>query len=145
MLKNPRVEDGKGLIADLILNPKHALYESIMFDWENGSPVGLSHMAEGPLENGIVTEIVSVASADLTTNPATVVSLREEEESEFENLKKQIQAAAEELAVVKKEHCQLLAEVQELKAKKPVSYTPQLATTSQETAQDFAKRIRGIK
>lgn len=81
-VRDPRAcEDG--LRGDLHLNPHHAMYESVKWDYEHGSRVGLSHVAHCSYGKGsdgreYISRINKVHSVDLVDSPATVKTLREE-------------------------------------------------------------------
>ncbi len=80
-LRNVR-SDGSGLRADLLVNPKHAVAEQLLWDAENmPAAVGLSHNVEAKVsrEGGrvVVEEIVRVLSVDLVADPATTRGLHE--------------------------------------------------------------------
>ena len=71
--------------ADLHANPKHPLFESIAWDAENGSPVGLSHDVEAVVKwdeqrkCNVVESITRVCSVDIVHSPATTSSMFESE------------------------------------------------------------------
>lgn len=72
-----------GLRGDLHLNPHHTLAESVRWDYEHGSRVGLSHVAHCSYGKGsdgreYVSRINKVHSVDLVDNPATTRTLKEE-------------------------------------------------------------------
>lgn len=72
---------GDGLYGDLVLNPHHTLAESLWWDFTNNTTkIGLSHMVEADVSGNKVVKITEVRSVDIVNNPATCLSLREEEE-----------------------------------------------------------------
>lgn len=84
-LKNVRVAQDGGLIADLCVNKKHSIAEQLFDDAErNPEAAGLSHEILGKTtrKDGkvIVDQITKVESVDLVAAPATVTSLFEQEQ-----------------------------------------------------------------
>jgi len=81
-LKNVRVAEDGGLVADLHYNPKHALAEQLAWDAEHAPEnVGLSHNCQAQTRMDgkqiVVEKISSVVSVDLVADPATTRSLFE--------------------------------------------------------------------
>lgn len=79
-LRNVRFVPGKGLVGDLVFNPKHPMAETVRW-WAENDPqgIGLSHNATGAgRQEGdvfVVEKIVRVRSVDLVAEPATTSSL----------------------------------------------------------------------
>ncbi len=133
-----------GLYSDLQINPKHHLAESIRWDFMNNSrDVGLSHDAEGDLSNGKCTKITKLKSIDLVVNPATTFTLREEEESEIEVIKKQLTETIDSVKLLTEANVKLVEEIKELKAKKVVSHNPM--PEIKETKFDLNEWVKQIK
>lgn len=80
----------QGVYGDLLLNPKHKLYESVIFDIKHNTPrVGLSHCVEEWKEfkdkktgKIIIESIQKVRSVDLVCDPATTQNIFEQEVSD---------------------------------------------------------------
>jgi len=84
-LENVTFRQGS-LYGDLLVNPKHALAEQLLYDAEHSpGQVGLSHDATGELGPGnVVRKITAVRSVDLVWNPATVAGLYESTGNSFD-------------------------------------------------------------
>lgn len=86
-LVNVRPADDGGLTADLKYNPKHPEIESFLWYAENDpAGIGLSHNAEGrgireASGDVLVEQITKVHSVDIVDNPATNLSLYEQDTS----------------------------------------------------------------
>lgn len=138
-IRNVSVRD-TGLYADLHLNPKHTLCESIQYDFaHNSADVGLSHHVEADYRGNRVNKIVAVRSVDLVCSPATTCTLREEveqqaaqEASEIESIKKTLSEALDSFKSLTEANNKMVAEIAELKARKPVSYNPLATAPTQE-------------
>jgi hypothetical protein len=82
VVRNVRLEAGRGLFGDLHYNPSHALAEQLAWDAANAPEnVGLSHnvLAKTRVEKGevVVESITRVQSVDLVADPATTAGLFE--------------------------------------------------------------------
>lgn len=82
VVRNVRLEPGRGLYGDLHYNPSHPLAEQLAWDAANAPEnVGLSHnvLARTRRENGelVVEAITRVQSVDLVADPATTAGLFE--------------------------------------------------------------------
>lgn len=89
IIVNCRHRPGDGGYADLKINPKHPLAESILWFAENSpSAIGMSHIGfgKGRVEKGrqIIESIERVQSVDIVGDPATTNGLFESRSSEME-------------------------------------------------------------
>jgi hypothetical protein len=83
-VENPRLRADGMPVGDLAVNPKHPYAEAFLFDAEHKPrSCGLSHVAQCETVTSKVdgweeiTEVVSVESVDLVTDPATTKGLHE--------------------------------------------------------------------
>lgn len=162
-ISNARIEEEE-LYGDILLNPSKALAESIMWDFKhNTKRVGLSHTIEGKCENGIVSEISVVHSADIVFDPATTTSMKEEAECDYEArlnehhdrlnshdgrlgmLESKHEEAINEL---KNQNAQLITEINELKNKKSIiskNVMPSINKNEDMDLKQFVKTLKGKK
>jgi len=132
-ITHPQVKEN-GLYGSLKLNPKHPMTESITWDFTNNSKnLGISHVIEADIDGNKITNITAVRSCDIVANPATVISLKESEDSAIDILTKKI----EELTI---KNTQIVNEIEELKKKKPVSYAP-VASTEKFDLRDWTNKL----
>ncbi len=109
-LINVRFVEGKGLYADLWLNPSHELTPNIFTAAEKmPDQYGLSHNAqgEGETKDGvfIVSKITEVRSVDLVADPATTKSLSESKtiSKKGKTVKKSVKESAKKIKRIREE------------------------------------------
>ena len=150
-ISNPQIK-ADGLYGDLNLNPHHSLAESIWFDFSNNTKkLGISHVIDGDMAGNVITKIKDIKSVDIVNNPATVLSLREEEQNETNEvqlLKEEIEKLKSEL--INKDKLiketidtfeKRLTEVENSKSVKAVSIVPQYESPKSENITDWVNKI----
>ena len=110
-----RYREGQGHFGDVRFNPKHAVYEQLMWDIRN-NPSGLGMSINASLKVNrrrdsagriVVEGIHSIRSVDIVTHPATTNGVFEHEETDVAEL------TAEQLLEGLKEHPEILEQLKQ--------------------------------
>lgn len=104
-LRGPFTHEQDGSYADVHLNPKHPLVESVAWNAEHApNLLGLSHNAQGrgrvSGRDRLIESIARVRSVDLVTTPATTNGLFESQQEQDVDPKQKLRAALDSIGDV---------------------------------------------